>query len=199
VAFASYLEKRHQVRAGHYLAHYLSSHDEPMSLYNLKGDLAAFKLCVALQMTSVGIPTIYYGEEVARSGSVWPLNRSDMPWGSHNVAPGHGAVRDEALRAYYKRLIALRRDHPALSAGGFRRAASDGDLLVFERSDAAGTDRVLVALNRGAARAEAVLPAPEGWPGDAGTDALSGEKAERTGVDLKLDVPPRTARIYVNR
>ena len=199
VAFASYLAKRHQVRAGHYLAHYLSSHDEPMALYNLKGDKAALKLCVALQMTSVGIPTIYYGEEVARSGSVWPLNRSDMPWGARDVAPGHGAARDEALRAYYKQLIALRREHPALSAGGFRSVSSDGDLLVFERSDAAGGDRVLVALNRGAAAATAVVPAPDGWSGDAASDALSGEQAPRHGAELELNVPPRTARIYVNR
>jgi glycosidase len=198
VAFASYLEKRQQVRPGHYLAHYLSSHDEPLSLYNLKGDKAAFRLCVALQMTSEGIPTIYYGEEVARAGGVWPLNRSDMPWGSRNVAPGRGGARDEALRAYYKQLIALRRAHPALSAGGFRRLSSDGDLLVFERSDPAGADRVLVALNRGAAPAEAVVPAPDGWASGAGLDALSGERAERSGADIKISVPARAARIYVN-
>jgi len=199
VAFAAYLAKRHELRAGHYLAHYLSSHDEPMSLYNLKGDKAAFRLCVALQMTSLGIPTIYYGEEVARDGSVWPLNRSDMPWGARAVAPGHGLARDEGLRAYYKQLIALRRDHPALSAGGFRRVSSDGDLLVFERSDAAGGDRVLVALNRGAEPAAAVVPAPQGWSGDGATDALTGEPAQRSGADLQLRVPPRAARIYVNR
>ena len=122
-----------------------------------------------------------------------------MPWGARAVAPGHGLARDEALRAYYKRLIALRREHPALSAGGFRRVSSEGDLLVFERSDAAGSDRVLVALNRGAAPAEVVLPAPDGWPGDAGTDALSGEKAQRRGADLQVSVPPRAVRIYINR
>jgi glycosidase len=199
IAFAAYLERRQQVRAGHYLAHYLSSHDEPMSLYNLKGDTAAFRLCVALQMTVAGIPTIYYGEEVGRAGSVWPLNRTDMPWGARAVAPGRGAARDEALRGYYKQLIALRRAHPALSAGTFRRLAADGDLLVFERSDPAGADRVLVALNRGATPAEVVLPAPDGWASGAGLDALSGEKAVRRGPELTIRVPPRAARIYVNR
>jgi alpha-amylase len=199
VAFAAYLEKRHQVRAGHFLAHYLSSHDEPMALYDLKGDKAAFKLCVALQMTSLGIPTIYYGEEVARGGSVWPLNRTDMPWGARAIEPGRGQPRDEAMRAYYKRLIALRRAHPALSAGGYRRIASDGDLLVFERSDAASGDAVLVAVNRGAVAAEAVAAAPPGWGALAGSDALSGEPAARDGANIRLVVPPRAARVYVSR
>ena len=199
VAFASYLEKRHKVRPGHLLAHYLSSHDEPMALYDLKGDLAAFRLCVVLQMTSIGIPTIYYGEEVARAGSVWPLNRTDMPWGARPVEPGHGQPRDEVLRAFYKKLIALRRAHVALTAGGFRRVASEGDLLVFERRDEASGDAVLVALNRGTTGAELSVAAPAGWDAGAGTDALTGARAVRTGADIALSVPPRAARIYVDR
>ena len=95
IAFASYLEKRHKVRAGHLLSHYLSSHDEPMALHDLGGDKAALKLCIALQMTSLGIPMIYYGEEVGRADSVWPMNRSDMPWGTRDVLPGKG---DQARR-----------------------------------------------------------------------------------------------------
>jgi glycosidase len=199
IAFASYLEKRHQVRPGYLLAHYLSSHDEPMALYDLKGDKAAFKLCVALQMTSLGIPTIYYGEEVARAGSVWPMNRTDMPWGDRKVEPGRGQPRDEALRAFYKKLIALRREHIALSAGTFRRVASEGDLLVFERRDAGSGDAVLVALNRGAAVADLAVPAPAGWAAGAGTDALTGDKAARAGENIGLSVPARSARVYVNR
>lgn len=34
VAFGSYLGKRHKIRPGYLVAHYLSSHDEPMSLAN---------------------------------------------------------------------------------------------------------------------------------------------------------------------
>jgi len=58
--------------------------------------------------------TIYYGEEVARDGSVWPLNRNDMPWGSRSVLPGKGLKRDESLRGYYRTLIATRRANPAV-------------------------------------------------------------------------------------
>jgi glycosidase len=197
IAFAAYLEKRHKVREGYQLAHYLSSHDEPMALYNLGGDLDAFRLCVALQMTSLGIPTIYYGEEVARTGSVWPLNRSDMPWGERDLRPGKGLERNEALRSYYKRLIEIRRQNPALWRGGFRRLSSDGDLLVFERADAASGNTVVVAVNRGAAEETASVAAPAGWSG--ARESLSGAELGVAGGMLTLVVPPRSAQVYVKQ
>jgi alpha-amylase len=199
IAFASYLEKRHKVRDGYLLAHYLSSHDEPMSLHLLGGDKDAFRLCVALQMTSVGIPTIYYGEEVARDGSVWPLNRNDMPWGKRSVLPGKGLERDEDLRAWYRKLIETRRANTALSRGTFRRLSSDGDLLVFERSDVAAGNAVVVAVNRGKAEAVARVAAPSAWGDGAVAEALTGAGVTLAAGQLDVTVPPRQARIYVRR
>ncbi len=198
VAFASYLEKRHKVRAGHHLAHYLSSHDEPMALHNLGGDMDAFRLCVALQMTSLGIPTIYYGEEVARDGSVWPLNRNDMPWGERDVMPGKGAKRDEQLRDYYRKLIAARRGNTALSHGAYRTLASEGDLLVFERADPQAGNAAVVAVNRGKSEARATVAVPGAWKGAAG-EVLTGAAATIDGGKLEVVVPPRQARVYVAR
>jgi glycosidase len=198
IAFASYLEKRHRVRDGYHLAHYMSSHDEPMALHNLGGDLDAFRLCVALKMTSLGIPTIYYGEEVARSGSVWPLNRNDMPWGKRDVLPGKGVTRDEDLRDYYRKLIEARRQHTALSRGAYKSLSFDGDLLVFERFDAAAGNAVVVAVNRGKAEASAAVAAPAAWTGPVG-EVLTGAAAAVSGGQLKVVVPPRQARVYVSQ
>jgi alpha-amylase len=197
VAYAAYLAKRHRLRAGYHLAHYLSSHDEPMALHELGNDVARFKLCVALQMTSVGIPVIYYGEEVGRRGGAWPTNRNDMPWGARAVPPGKGVRRDEALRDYYRRLIVLRRAHPALARGGFRALATDGDLLVYAREDAAAKDAVIVAVNRGAQEASGSVPLPGGWKADAVREALSGARAEVREGELSVTVPARTAHVYV--
>jgi alpha-amylase len=198
IAFASYLEKRHKVRAGHHLAHYLSSHDEPMALHNLGGDMDAFRLCVALQMTSLGIPTIYYGEEVARDGSVWPLNRNDMPWGERDVLPGKGVKRDEQLRDYYSKLIAARRGNSALSRGAYRTLSSEGDLLVFERTDSEAGNAAVVAVNRGKSEARATVAVPGAWKGPAG-EVLTGAAATIAGGSLEVVVPPRQARVYVAR
>jgi alpha-amylase len=198
IAFASYLEKRHRVRPGYHLAHYLSSHDEPMALHNLGGDLDAFRLCVALKMTSLGIPTIYYGEEVARDGSVWPLNRNDMPWGARAVLPGKGVKRDEDLRAYYRTLIETRRNNTALSRGAYRTLSSDGDLLVFERHDAEAGNAVIVAVNRGKTEARVAVEKPAAWNGAVG-EAVTGAAAVVDDGRLQVVVPPRQARVYVSR
>jgi alpha-amylase len=197
VAYAAYLKKRHQVRQGHYLAHYLSSHDEPMLLHELGDDSQKFKLCVALQMTSLGVPVIYYGEEVGRRGGAWPTNRNDMPWGERSLAPGQGASRDEGLRTYYRTLIALRRAHPALTRGIFRAISTDGDLLVFAREDAASGDVAVVAVNRGADVASIAVPLPELWRGLAVRDALSGAPAMVEDGRLVIKSPPRTAQVYI--
>jgi alpha-amylase len=197
VAFAHYLSKRHELRQGYFLAHYLSSHDEPMALYGVGGDKQRFKLCVALQMTVLGIPVIYYGEEVGREGSVWPTNRKDMPWGTRPIPPGKGVVRDESLRAYYQRLIQLRRAHIALSAGTFRAVSSDGDLLVFAREHAGSGDAVMVAINRGTQRAQATVPRPSAWKGAKVRGGLSGSVFDAAGDSLHIDLPPVSAEIYV--
>lgn len=148
VAFDRYLTRRHQVRPGHFLAHYLSSHDVPTALYRLDGDTVAYRLAVMLQMTTFGLPVLYYGEEVGRLGGDWPANRSDMPWGARDILPGAGIPRDEALRADIQRMIAIRRRHPALSRGSHQPLSTDGDLLVFARQlepadDASAVDATL--------------------------------------------------------
>jgi alpha-glucosidase len=62
-----------------------------------------------------------------------------------------------SLYSLYRRLIALRRTRPALVQGTYRPLAASGDLLAYARE--AGRDRVLVALNFGAAPATLTLPA----------------------------------------
>jgi alpha-amylase len=153
---------------------------------------------VALKMTSLGIPTIYYGEEVARDGSVWPLNRNDMPWGARAVLPGKGLKRDEDLRAYYRKLIDTRRQNTALSRGAYRTLASDGDLLVFERHDAEAGNAVVVAVNRGKVEGRATVDAPASWAAGA-REALTGDAVLVEGGRLEVVVPPRQARVYAPR
>ena len=113
----------------------------------------------------------------------WPLNkgrdgcRTPMPWTSEGPAAGFSTVtpwlpvpaeharlcveNQEAQPAsclqLTRRLLALRRAHPALRLGSFRALETEGGLLVFERSQA--EDRLLVAVNLGAQEREVRLPA----------------------------------------
>jgi alpha-amylase len=194
VAFDRYLQRREEVREGHLISHYLSSHDTDGAIHTLGGDLELFRLCVALQMTSRGIPCVFYGEEVGRFIGTWPENRTDMPWGDRGVMPGAGVSRDEDLRAWYKRLIAIRRAHPSLWLGERQGLAFGQDHLVFSRHDAASGDRLLVAVNRGAEAAREALPRPEGWAGGA-VDLLSGASVAVVDGALSLDLPARSVLI----
>ena len=199
VAFNRYLEKRMKVRPGHLLAHYLSDHDVPGALFQLGGDLALFRLAAVLQLTSWGIPVIYYGEEVARPGGKWPDNRSDMPWGARDVLPGAGLPRDEELRREYQKLIAIRRAHPSLSRGSHEGLATEGDLYVFARRDPQSGDAVLVAINRGSRAAAATVPAPAEWGALPVRDLLDGSAVAQKGSSVSLTLPPKSARIIAPR
>jgi glycosidase len=197
VAFNRYLERRHKVRRGHLLAHFLSSHDVTGALYQLKGDLEHFRLAAALQLTTAGIPVIYYGEEVARPGGEWPDNRSDMPWGSRDLLPGAGLPRDEDLRRDYQKLIGIRRAHPALSRGDHAGISTEGDLYVFARRDPQSGDAVVVAINRGREAASASFAAPPEWRG-AIVDLMdpSAPGLAAGAGTMTITVAPRRVRIF---
>ncbi len=106
------------------------------------------RLLAMLQMTYVGAPMIYYGDEVGMWGSDDPTNRKPMLW--HDLEPydaGHeNHVMDEH-HAFFRRMIHLRRDLPALRRGSFRTVLvhDDMDLWIFIRETE--EQQVLVALN----------------------------------------------------
>ena len=197
VAFDRYLKGREKARSGYLLSHFLSSHDVRGGLDQLEGDKDLFRLAALLQMTTAGLPMIYYGEEVGRPGGDWPDNRSDMPWGERNVLPGKGKPRDEALRDDYRRLIAIRKAHPALSRGTHATLSTQGDLLVFSRR--LGNDEVIVAVNRGSETAEATVPAPAHWLVGKVTDEWNNEALSVTESAVKMSVKPKGARIIAWR
>jgi glycosidase len=201
-AFDRYLKSREKVRPGHLLAHFLSSHDVPGALFQLKGDEELFRLAALIQMTVSGIPVVYYGEEVARAGGDWPDNRSDMPWGDRDILPGKGYPRDEAMRDFYKKIIALRTALPALAHGEQLGLAAEGDVLVYGRRVVARKDTVVVAVNRGAGVAKASFPIPEDWasaaPG-AIEDVWAHGAVAVDGGSVTLEIPARSARILALR
>jgi alpha-amylase len=199
IAFASYLGKRHKVRKGHYLAHYLSSHDETMGLYLMDKDVDKFRLCAAVQMTSLGIPVIYYGEEVARSGGAWPFNRKDMPWGEREIEPGAGQPRNEMLRAFYQKLIKIRREHSALTRGTYHLLSQRQDsLLAYARYDVGNGDAAVVLVNRDEQKHRADYALPENITGvQQWVDLISGEPTTQKQGRLQIGVDSRSVRILV--
>ncbi|MEO6578512.1 MAG: glycoside hydrolase family 13 protein, partial [Candidatus Limnocylindria bacterium] len=87
----------------------LGSHDTPRFITASGGDVTAYRLATLIQMTLPGAPSVYYGDEVGMTGRNDPQNRGAFPV--------HPADRDEDLRAFVKRAIALRGAHAALRGG----------------------------------------------------------------------------------
>lgn len=197
VAYGSYLGSRHKVRKGYLLAHYLSSHDEPMALYDLNNDKSKFRICAAIQMTSIGLPVIYYGEEVARAGSEWPLNRTDMPWGDRDIKPGKGLARDEAMRDFYKQLLRIRHIHPALTRGDYTMLSGPQDaVLAYLRHDAASGDNVMVLVNREDKELAADFMLPAAWNDTPVADELNDKPPTITAGRITISLAPKSVRIF---
>ena len=191
VAYAKgFLPRRLSHTQGAVLGHYLSSHDEPGLLHELGGDRALFKLAAGLQMTSVGMPIIFYGEEVARDIGEWPDNRSNMPWSSSAILPGAGIAQDTDMLAFYRELIGIRRATPALSMGTYQPVSYDGDLLVFARRWQG--DTALIAVNRGSTQQSATLTDPSLLEQEKWIERLSDREVTVSNGQLLLEVPPRT-------
>jgi glycosidase len=195
IAFDRYLKSREKVRTGYHLVDFLSSHDVPGALFQLGGDTTLFRLAAVLQFTSAGIPMIFYGEEVGRMGGDWPDNRSDMPWGDRRILPGEGKARNEALRADYTRLIAIRRAHPALFRGVHEKLVAEGDLLVFFQKDSSSDDAVVVAVNRGDTSIVARFPVPEAWGSGPVRDEWNGVAVPLTSGTVETSLEGKAARI----
>jgi neopullulanase len=135
----------------------LGSHDMPRFRTLVSGDLAAVRLAVLLQMTLPGAPCVYYGDEIGMEGGNDPDCR--------RAFPADEAGRDEALRATFRDLIALRRAHPALRADGVRVVASVGACVALVRGGrddpSAGGETLLVVVNAGADPVSIPLMLPE--------------------------------------
>ena len=124
-------------------------------------DYARVRLLALLQMTYVGAPMIYYGDEVGMWGADDPTCRKPMLW--QDLEP-YATPRDNHVMAeqldFYRRVIALRNAHAALRTGSFRSLLTDDakDVWVFQREGPG--EQVLVALNAGPRAAAVGLPAP---------------------------------------
>jgi cyclomaltodextrinase len=115
------------------------------------------KLFVIFQMTYVGAPMVYYGDEVGMWGANDPDDRKPMVWDDINyedeVTKADGSKRpadqvsvNKDLQQHYRKLLKLRNSLPALQLGSFTTLVADDarDLYGFERSYQQQQVRVLL-------------------------------------------------------
>ena len=115
-------------------------------------------LMVGLQMTLPGAPMIYYGDEAGMWGGDDPDDRKPMVWPELNYDPEKThpfnkprkpdtVYFDQNVFQWYKKLISIRNENPALSTGDIHFLVKDDkrDILVYSRTS--GTQRILVIIN----------------------------------------------------
>ncbi len=103
---------------------------------------------VAWQMTFVGAPMIYYGDETGMWSPDDPSDREPMTWKDLEPYDDPQVRFDQDKFDWYQRLIAVRAQLPALQTGFYHPVLIDNarDLFVFSRD--LGHQHVYVVLNR---------------------------------------------------
>ena len=120
----------------------LDSHDVSRYLTLCGENIDKMELSVLLQMTFPGMPCVFYGDEKGLSGTAESEYRQAMAW-----------EKTHPLEEVYRRLIALRKDHPALQYGSFRTNVASDKVYSFSRT---WSDKeIAVTMNLGAAPIQA--------------------------------------------
>jgi alpha-amylase len=135
-------------------ATFLTNHDQDRTFTVLGEDEGKARAAAGIYLTLPGVPFLYYGEEIGMIGSGDHLNiRTPMQWtdgpnaGFTTGTPWHAlngnyqgynvAVEEQdpgSLLNWYKRLIAVRNESPALRQGAHHPlASSESEALAFVR------------------------------------------------------------------
>lgn len=148
------------------------------------------KVASAHLLTAPGLPQLYAGQEAGEE-----TNRGNIDWSDPN-----------GLRPYYKKLIEIRKNSPALYKGEFLRVNNTTPQQVYSYLRTTGKDNAVVALNFSSSAKEAFLNLPvEKLPVDTSdtyfmNDLLNNESFRVKGSDLKnfyVSIPASSARIFV--
>lgn len=146
----------------------LGSHDTARFLTAVGGDATAFRLASIFQMTYVGAPCIYYGDEIGLPGGPDPDCRRAFPWDERQW--------DVQTLELLRKLTAIRKATPALQKGDFQVLHAQNEQVVFVRTHPSGD--VYVAMNASENCADLPLPNLEaGTYRDALTDKTYDLKA----------------------
>lgn len=100
-------------------------------------DKAVFREAVVIQMTWMGAPTIYYGDEAGVCGFTDPDSRRTYPWGHE----------DRELLEFHKDIIRIRKENRELRTGSMKYVDGDYNFLAYGRFNKEGQCLILINNN----------------------------------------------------
>ncbi len=160
------------------------------------------KLMVLFQMTWLGCPMVYYGDEAGMWGASDPDERKPMLWPEFEYADetAHPLGKDRPqdknefnhdLFSYYKTLIKLRQSKTALQTGDLtiHSLPQKKDLFAFQRMNS--RDTLLVIINN------ASVEQPFSFPGKSSiwSDLLTGQEHRIDEETKPVSIPPKSGMI----
>ncbi|MGP4109583.1 maltose alpha-D-glucosyltransferase [Streptomyces sp. 4N509B] len=201
----------------------------------LGNERGRLELATALLLSMPGSPVLYYGDEIGMGDNIWLPDRdavrTPMQWRAEPGAgfstadpellplpvvssPGYepASVNVAAqmtdpgsLLHFTRRVLGIRRRHPAFGEGSFEAlAASDDAVLAYARDHVAADgrrDRVVCVNNLAATARSVTVTLPESLgrgPGLGGcllVDELTGEEREAR-AELRLELPGHAVRWF---
>lgn len=110
---------------------------------------AVMREAVVIQMTWVGAPTVYYGDEAGVCGFTDPDNRRTYPWGNEN----------QGLLAFHKEMIRIHKAYECMRTGSIKMLAWHYNVLAYARF----TDReqIVIVINNNSELETVTVPV---WP-----------------------------------
>ncbi|MDD3340303.1 MAG: glycoside hydrolase family 13 protein [Lachnospiraceae bacterium] len=105
-----------------------------------------FRAAVVMQMTWVGAPAIYYGDEAGVCGFTDPDNRRTYPWGHENVE----------LIEFHKEIIKIHKAFKVIKNGSTKALSCGHRFICYGRFNQ--EEQILVAVNSGGEKISLSIP-----------------------------------------
>ncbi|HZR39024.1 MAG TPA: glycoside hydrolase family 13 protein [Ktedonobacteraceae bacterium] len=173
------------------MPNFLSSHDITRFGQRAGGDIWKTYLAAFLQMTYVGLPTIYYGDEYGMQGGADPDDRRTFDW-------SQGTSSNSAVALFHK-LITIRNTYSALRTGSFITLLTDNtnNVYAFGRMDQ--NNRIAVVLNNDSTSHTVSIPAYQLSiaNGSTLTDKITGNSYTVQGGQISLTLQGHYGAILV--
>lgn len=165
---------------------------------------AVQKLMILFQMTYLGAPMVYYGDEAGMWGANDPDCRKPMVWPelAYDAAATRpdGSSRGQAypvafdhdLHGWHRRLIAIRNNSPALQVGDFTTLLTDDQTGVYAFQRSYQDQQIVVALNNSPQPQRVTLKLAGAW-----LNLLEdGKSLESEGGALAFSIQPLEGAIF---
>jgi len=174
---ANYPEDVQQV-----MANFLSSHDITRFGERAGGDIQKTDLAAIFQMTYVGLPTIYYGDEYGMRGGADPDDRRTFDWSQ--ASSGNASI------ALFHKLIAMREAYPALRSGSYITLLTDDANKIYSFGRMDQKNRIAVVLNQDSQSHTVTIPTYQlsMMNGSKVTDELTGNVYQVQNGQVTVDV-----------